>query len=235
MTRPTERTDTATHRADEFADGDSARGRLRSMFLGVVGAFVVSRLIFYLTALFATTFIGAVSTPAAPSALIGVSWQWDGFWYSTIIEGGYSWQPGVHSNVAFFPLFPMIVRAVSDVFTATSFYTLGVIANHVIFFLALIGVWFYAEGKAGRDVATRTVFLVSLFPTALFYSAAYSEPVFLLTCALSLGALHRRDYLIAGVAGLFASLARPAGLLLVIPYAVELWRDRGEISGVGVW
>ncbi len=205
------------------------------MVLAVVGAFVLSRLLFYLTAIFAMQFIGAVSTPAAPSPLIGVSWQWDGFWYSTIIEGGYNWQPGAHSNVAFFPLFPMIVRAIADVFTGTSFYTVGVIVNHIIFLLALTAVWFYAEGKAGREVATRTVFLVSIFPTALFFSAAYSEPVFLLTCALSLGALHRRDYLTAGAAGLFASLARPAGLLLVIPYAIELWRNRGGMSGLGSW
>lgn len=205
---------------------------LRTMLVSVTSAFLVSRLIFYATALFATTYVPALSTPLADSPLIDVSWQWDGAWYATIIQHGYSWRPGVESNVAFFPLFPMMVRGVASIFNGTSFYTLGVLMNNVIFFLALIAVWTYAQAKAGAQVAARTVLLVSLFPTAFFFSAAYSEPVFLLASAMSLGALHRREFLFAGGAGLFASLARPTGVLLVIPYVLELMRDRRSTAGI---
>ncbi|MDP9068258.1 MAG: hypothetical protein M3N53_07935 [Actinomycetota bacterium] len=194
----------------------------------MTSAFVISRLIFYLTALFATAFVPAVATNNAPSALIGVSWQWDGYWYFNIITEGYSWHPGMHSNVAFFPLFPMLVRLIADIFSGVNIFTLGVMVNHVIFFFALIAVWFYAEGKAGAQVAGRSVLLLSVFPTAFFFAAAYSEAVFLLMSASCLALLHRRRYLLAASAGLFASLARPGGALLLVPYVIELWRLRGD-------
>jgi hypothetical protein len=208
---------------------------MQSMLLSVGGAFLVSRLIFYLTALFATAFIPAVTAVEAPSDLIGVSWQWDGFWFLSIINDGYSWQPGVHSNVAFFPLYPMLVRLVSEVFSTSSVLTVGVMVNHVVSLLAFVAVWFYAEHTANREVAGRTVLLLSVFPTAFFFSAGYSEPVFLLSCASCLVLLQRGKLLLAGTAGLFASLARPAGLLLVIPYAIVLWRGRSSTHGPLQW
>lgn len=205
------------------------------MLVTVLGAFILSRLIFYVTAVFATTYIPALSAPLAESPLIDVSWQWDGAWYATIIRDGYSWTPGVESNVAFFPLFPLIVGGVASLFSGASFYTAGVVINNVIFLLALAAVWMYAEAKSGAEVAGRSVFLVSLFPTAFFFSAAYSEPVFLLASALSLVSLHRGEYLFAGGAGFFASLARPTGVLLVVPYAIHLMRDPKRSAGIGWW
>ena len=205
-------------------------GRTETMLIGVVTAFVVSRLIFYLTALFAVTFIPESATANGASDLVGVSWQWDGEWFFGIITDGYSWNPEAHSNVAFFPLFPMLVRVAAAVLPG-SVLTAGVMLNHVVFFAALVAVWFYAEGRAGARVAGRTVLLLSIFPTAFFFSAAYSEPVFLLACAAALTFMHRGNFVLAGIAGMFASAARPAGLLLAIPYLVLVWRSRdGEWS-----
>lgn len=209
--------------------------RLREMAFSVGAAFVVSRLIFYLTALFATTYIPQVSMPLAPAPLIDISWQWDGEWYASIIQDGYRWHPGRESNVAFFPLFPFLVRALAPVGSGSSFFTVGVLMNHFLFLLALIAVWLYAERKSGSDTAGRTVFLVSLFPTAFFFSAAYSEPLFLLCAAASLAALQRNRYLLAGGAGFFASLARPTGVLLVIPYAIEVFGHRTRAPGAWAW
>ncbi len=205
------------------------------MLISVASAFIVSRLIFYLTALFATTFIPAVSPNGPAADLIEVSWQWDGFWYSNIITEGYSWNPDTHSNVAFFPLFPMLVRLLADAFGGADIYIVVVMLNHVLFLWALTAVWLYAEGKAGPDAAGRTVLLLSLFPTAFFFSAGYSESVFLLMCATSLALLHRRRFFGAGVAGLLASLARPAGVLLIVPYAIEVWRDRAGAKRPTGW
>ena len=211
------------------------RRRLRSIVISVGSAFLVSRVIFYLTALFAIEFIPQVSAPLAPSPLIDVSWQWDGEWFASIIRDGYSWRPDRESNVAFFPLFPAIVRGLASLLPGASFYTVGVVANNVIFLLALVAVWLYAESKSGAEVAARTVFLVSLFPTAFFFSAAYSEPVFLLTAALSMAAMQRHRYGWAGAAGFFASLARPTGVLLLIPYGIGLWSDRRRTRDRTAW
>lgn len=206
---------------------ESQVGRTETMLRSVTAAFIVSRLIFYVTAAFALQFVPESATSNGASDLIGVSWQWDGEWFFGIITDGYSWNPDAQSNVAFFPLFPMLVRAAAEVLPG-SVMGVGVLVNHLVFFAALVAVWYYAEGRAGTLVAGRTVLLLSVFPTAFFFSAAYSEPVFLLACASSLAFMHRGNLVLAGVAGLFASLARPAGVLLAVPYLLLLWRSRDD-------
>ena len=202
-------------------------GRTETMLRSVTAAFIVSRLIFYVTAVFALQFVPESATSNGVADLVGVSWQWDGEWFFGIITDGYSWNPEAQSNVAFFPLFPMLVRAAAEVLPGPVM-GVGVVVNHFIFFAALVAVWYYAEGRAGAQVAGRTVLLLSVFPTAFFFSAAYSEPVFLLACASSLTFMHRGNLVLAGVAGFFASLARPAGVLLAVPYLLLLWRSRDD-------
>lgn len=202
-------------------------GRTETMLRSVTTAFVISRLIFYVTALFALQFVPESATSNGISDLVGVSWQWDGEWFFGIITDGYNWNPDAQSNVAFFPLFPLLVRAAAQVLPGPVL-SVGVVVNHLVFFAALVAVWYYAEGRAGAQVAGRTVLLLSVFPTAFFFSAAYSEPVFLLACASSLTFMHRGNFVLAGVAGFFASLARPAGALLAVPYLILFWRRRNE-------
>jgi len=45
--------------------------------------------------------------------LLGNWLRWDGWWYVNIAEHGYSYRPGHMSAVAFFPVYPLVVRAVA--------------------------------------------------------------------------------------------------------------------------
>jgi len=38
--------------------------------------------------------------------------RWDAGWYLEIARDGYRYEPGVPSNAAFFPLYPLLIRAV---------------------------------------------------------------------------------------------------------------------------
>jgi hypothetical protein len=38
--------------------------------------------------------------------------RWDAGWYVEIARDGYRYEPGVPSNAAFFPLYPLLIRAV---------------------------------------------------------------------------------------------------------------------------
>src|SRR5688500_6462153 len=51
-------------------------------------------------------------TPAftGPDWLAGWA-QWDSCWYHRIASDGYSYVPGMQSTVAFFPAYPLVVRA----------------------------------------------------------------------------------------------------------------------------
>jgi hypothetical protein len=75
------------------------------------------------------------------------------------------------------------------------------------------------------------VLALALFPTGFFLIAPYTEGLFL---ALSLGALlaaRQERWWLAGICGFGAALARPQGVLLVLPLGYEYLRQKR----VGPW
>src|SRR5207302_7078559 len=71
--------------------------------------------------------------------------------------------------------------------------------------------------ELGAQTGRRTMMLLAFFPTAVFFSAVYSEGLFL---ALSIGAVYaaRQDrWALAGIAAGLATLTRPTGFLLTVP------------------
>ena len=68
-----------------------------------------------------------------------------------------------------------------------------------------------------EDAARRTVVLIAFFPAAVFFSAAYTESLFL---ALSVGVLlaaRRERWALAGALGALAAATRSMGVLLIVP------------------
>ena len=80
-----------------------------------------------------------------------------------------------------------------------------------------------SSGRASRSGASC---FVSVFPTALFFQAVYSEALFLLLTLLAFWWARDRRWALAGLAGLLAALTRSSGLLLVVPLAVLWWEQR---------
>lgn len=80
--------------------------------------------------------------------------------------------------------------------------------------------WFLyklVDQEFGPSVAEKAVLYYSLFPTGVFFSAAYTESVFML---FVIGAFYfavRERWLLAGLLGFLASLTRNLGGLLIIP------------------
>ncbi len=110
--------------------------------------------------------------------------QWDSYWYLSIVRDGYQYTPGAPSNVAFFPLYPLLVRLVGGL--------LGddVLAGFVVSNLCLLGACFAlyrlarVEGQTVEEAQT-TLLCMLVFPSAFFASLFYTEGLFLL---LTIGA-----------------------------------------------
>ena len=155
--------------------------------------------------------------------------QWDAQHYVNIAVRGYDPPTAPESNIAFFPLYPLLIRIVlvtiGRVDTQTAAFVGLVIAN-VALFIALL----YLSALVARDfslsLARRTVLYVLVFPTTLFLSSVYAEPVFLLTAVASLYHARAGEWGRSGVFGALAALTRPFGVLLLFPIAVELYRQR---------
>jgi Gpi18-like mannosyltransferase len=209
------------------------------MLTDVAVAFVVSRMIFYTVAVLAILTIpdyaGEQYTPRdfETHPLVDASLRWDAGWYLDIARDGYDWTGRGEESVAFFPLLPIILRTAFALAPDSLLYLTAVMVNHVIFFFALIPVWLYAARFGGRPVAQRTLLLLCLFPTGFFFNAVYTESLFLLLGGVTLLALQRNSFLTAGVAGFLASLTRPTGVLLSLPFLIQVWRKRS--SDVLAW
>ena len=157
--------------------------------------------------------------------------NWDGLWYRLIALDGYG--GGVQSaKAAFWPLLPGVMRGGSAL-TGWTVDAVGYLTANLAFLGALLVLYRLIVLDYGDvALARRTLWVLALFPTALFFSAVYTESLFLL---LTVGALYlwRRDRLwLAGMIGIAAALCRSGGVFLVLPFLALLWdRHRGDWRG----
>lgn len=153
---------------------------------------------------------------------------WDGTFYEVIARSWYS--PG-WEGARFFPIYPAVGRVLSPVVGERTDVAL-VVVNNVAAFAAALLTWKLVVEVLGRhggpppDVAARAAIAVSIFPAGFVLSFAYSEGLAVLLVAATLLALHRRNWVLAGVLALVAAALRPVGGLLLVPIAVELWQAR---------
>ena len=156
------------------------------------------------------------------------SWErWDGLWFLRIASAGYEVGDG---SAAFFPLYPLIVRGFSF---ALGGHPLGaaLIVSNLSCLAAMVTVYRLTEFEFDARRARNTIVLMSLFPTAFFFLAPYTESLFLLLAAGSIYAARRERWILAGLLGALASLTRSVGLVLILVLAAEAirrWRERED-------
>jgi hypothetical protein len=160
---------------------------------------------------------------AAGDFLLGPAARWDAAWYLAIADSGYGPDP---ARAAFFPLYPLLVRAVATpaVLLGAPVPAANLVAGVAVSLAALVaGLWAVhrmAALEVGAERARLAVLLVAVFPTSLFFSAVYSEALFLAASAGSLcaGRLGRWGW--AGALGALAAATRNTGVLLVVALAL---------------
>ncbi|MGW7415686.1 hypothetical protein, partial [Streptomyces sp. NPDC054863] len=176
----------------------------------------------------------------SPLHLLGQSW--DSLWYTRIAEHGYghtvTFAGGavVQSDLAFFPLYPGLIRAVSAVLPVTPGGA-GLLISWTAALAAAWGVFAVTDRLYGRRTATLAVLLWGLLPHSVVLSMAYTEPVLVALSAWALYAVLTRRWLLAGSLTLLAGLSRPNAVALVaavvLTAAYELLRKRQR--GWRVW
>ena len=138
--------------------------------------------------------------------------RWDSVWYLAIAHGGYDHDP---TRTAFFPLYPVLVRGVGVV--TGSDLIAGVLISLVAFAVALALLYRLVAIELDDELARVTVMLVAFCPMAYFFSAVYSESIYL---ALSVGCIlqaRRGRWAWAGILGGVAATSRNGGIVLVVP------------------
>ncbi|MER5890362.1 hypothetical protein ABT160_41600 [Streptomyces sp. NPDC001941] len=179
----------------------------------------------------------ALMTAASGTTLGQRLVAWDGQLYLSIAADGYP--DSFHhtpdgaltgNNLAFFPLYPLLVRALHAV-TPLSTDLAGLVTAQLALSAALYALYVLLGSLYGRRTALCAVVLVAgVQPMALCFFMAYSEALFLALAAWTLLALRRGAWLSAGVLALCAGLTRPAAVAVVAAVACaagqRLWRAR---------
>jgi hypothetical protein len=147
--------------------------------------------------------------------LVAPATAWDASAYLTIAQHGYANGPYFQ---AFFPLYPILIRL--GAWSPKAAALTGIAVSIAALTASLYLLYRLVALDFGERAARTTVLLVAFFPTALFFSAIYTESLFL---ALSVGAIYaaRRGWWArAGLSGALAAATRANGVLVVVPLVI---------------
>jgi hypothetical protein len=150
--------------------------------------------------------------------LVGVWQRWDACWYTKIATFGY--EPGVDS-VNFWPLFPVLTGIVGRLLGGAMALG-GLVVAGAGYIAAMTGLHRLVARDFDGDVAFRTVVAISIFPTAFFFFAPFTESLFLATAVWAIVGARERRWWLAALAALLASLTRIQGVFLAFPIGWEL-------------
>lgn len=154
--------------------------------------------------------------------LLSIWNRWDGPQYLLIAQHGYAASGNQRLALAFFPLYPWLIRLVAivvrdAVLSAFLVATAASVAAGVT--LARLFAIDYS-----RHLARRAVWFLFIFPTSYFLHIDYSESLFLALLATSFLAARRERWCRAGIIGALAALTRPNGILLLPALGADaLW------------
>lgn len=212
-----------------------------SPLVEVALVFLASRILVYFFVWWSRFFITPNTVVFLPETQTGLPWwldwstHWDGIWYFSIVRDGYQLpEPGMGSNLAFWPLFPALLKVLTFLFGQAHLALLAAVLSNGCFFFALWAFRYLVALDASPNVARRTLFYVAFFPTSFFYSAAYPESLFLLGLALAWYFVRKGRLFFAGSFGAAATLAHVPGVLVFFPLLLERLRRApgGEGSGL---
>lgn len=209
--------------------GDPARPKI---WHAVVAFVALAAVLFVVVATVSPHLSTPRMTPLDPP-FSGPSWlrgwaQWDSGWYYRIAAHGYSFAGRHQSTVAFFPLYPLLVHAVSLV--VGDVYVSGIVVTFAAgaTMAALLMAWF--RDRLSPRAAWTALAAVFLYPYAFYvFGVVYADAVFLAAVVGAFVLLEADRPVLAGLVGALATAARPLGIVLVIALAVRAAERRGAL------
>src|SRR5262245_47940300 len=161
--------------------------------------------------------------------LFGPTARWDSYWFLEIARSGYD-----DVRAAFFPLYPLLV-APGSLLGERGALVLGVALSCACLVAALAVLHRLTEIELGGDAAHWTVVAIAFFPMSFFFSAVYSESLFLLVSVGCLYAARTDRWMWAGLLGALGASTRSAGVLLVVPLALMWWTQSSRRPHDAAW
>jgi len=194
----------------------------RQEVLSVLPAFLVSKCLVLLAWLLSKLFSGTFDSPNGERFDRGLM-AWDGDWYASIVTNGYD--EVLLEGIRFFPGYIFAARFFNSFLPGSAAISLILIAN-IASLITLIAIKkLVLIEKDSEELAKRSVWLLSVFPSAFVLTWAYAESLFLALSIFCFVALRKEQWKIVIFCSFAAALVRPTGLLLTIPIFCAVWEN----------
>jgi Gpi18-like mannosyltransferase len=158
---------------------------------------------------------------AALPSFIGSLANFDGEHYLHIAREGY-----VGINRAFFPLYPYLIKTINLFYNSNIFF-IGFLISNILFVINLFLLHEVLKKMFNIKHTASFILLFLAFPTAFFFSAVYTESLFLFTILVSLWAMLKKNETLLLFALVAASLTRLQGVFLVFPLFMYYYDKEG--------
>lgn len=139
--------------------------------------------------------------------------KWDVIHYLNIKNNGYRFEPCAHVNVAFFPLFPYLVKFLN-------LNILGIcLFNLTIFYVGLITL------IKAIPLSPYSIIAFCLFPTSFFFYIPYTEALFFLSSAIMLWGIQQKNNKYLYIGTFLTGLCRPVISIFIPAFLIIIiWK-----------
>ena len=166
--------------------------------------------------------VGAIGWPAHPTHHgLGLLTGWDGNWYRRIATDGYHTTASGKSDLAFFPLLPVLMANARRLGIPTI--VSGLVAANACFLAGLCALHALHRRWVDEETARRSAIYAAVFPMSFVFSMAYPESLALAAIAIAAWAALRSRWDASTALTAAATMARPQSVLVAIPIAATAW------------
>jgi Gpi18-like mannosyltransferase len=165
---------------------------------------------------------------AEPSNKLSFLANWDGNDYINIAHNGYD----SFRLTNFFPLYPMLLNLMNKIISSPVISGLLIswvfFMGTIFYYLKLVKLLFKIKGVE----TIRATLLFVLFPTAIYFTAVYTESLF---AFLALGAIYyalKRRYILSGVMAALAGATHTNGVFLLIFIGLILLEEKEKLRNI---
>nr|WP_104821348.1 mannosyltransferase family protein [Kitasatospora sp. MMS16-BH015] len=208
----------------------------------VLWLYLLTRLALWLLAYCARWLFPANGGATSPAPLLSPFERWDWNHYLDIARDGYfpgrsgPWQATWDHREAFFPGFPLTLRAVHLV--VPNWTAAGLLVSFLAGGVAVLSLARIARAQLpGRedDPGHRAVLFLLLSPCAVFLALGYTEALFLALALPAWLAAQRQDWSLASTLAALAVTVRASGLFLVAAIALHFALSRRAAATPDRW
>ena len=188
----------------------------------ILPVYIATHLAFFVITCLSVLFVlKDFSWQALPTYTLWHSWnRWDAGLFTTIAQYGYT----SYNRTAFFPLYPMLERALMYI-THNDPFIAGLIISNLAGLGIFVVLYRLVKDDFSAELAERTVLYLAIFPTAFYLASGYDESLFIFLSLMSFYQLRKGHWWLAGIFGFLVSLTRSEGLLVFIPFCYEYLRQ----------